>query len=288
MLTKDQKKEIQRFLKTGEYDLYARNWPGGPMLGGRQARIEMAKALVAEVNQRTKGLTLPAIPSFDLEPFVRTKVEPMVKGLFPKDEQEPVLSMLQRSVIFLTPANIDQILTETSGLDTIWKLANMYLCSLNAELLGKKAPRLLGLSEETTCYVSLEYFTHSDRFADFIVHEAAHVFHNCKRETVGLRETRTREFLLNIDFVQRETFAYACEAYSRILNLGESAQARLQLVSELEKTSPPPDDRVDIDRYYSALSAAAVARNGWKKIFDACRDTRKRLSVRDQIAALAR
>lgn len=258
------------------------------MLGGRQAHIEMAKALVAEVNRRTAGLTLPEIPSLDLEPFVRTKVEPMVKGLFPKDEREPVLSMLQRSVVFLTPANIDQILTETSGLDTIWKLANLYLCSLNAELLSKKADRLLGLSEETTCYVSLEYFTHSDRFADFIVHEAAHVFHNCKRETIGLRETRTREFLLNIDFVQRETFAYACEAYSRILDLGHSALDRLRLVSELENTSPPPDGRVDIDRYYSALRAASAARNGWKKILDACLDTRKRISVRDQIAALAR
>jgi hypothetical protein len=55
------------------------------------------------------------------------------------------------------------------------------------------------------------------QFADFVVHEAAHVFHNCKRFTVGLPETRTKEFLLPIDSHQRETFAYACEVYSRIL-----------------------------------------------------------------------
>ena len=38
-----------------------------------------------------------------------------------------------------------------------------------------------------------------------------------ERRTVGLPETRQREWLLDIDFRKRETFAYACEAYSRIL-----------------------------------------------------------------------
>jgi hypothetical protein len=55
------------------------------------------------------------------------------------------------------------------------------------------APRLVGLSEETTCYVSPDYFAEDCPFADFIVHEAAHIFHNCKRATVGLRETRTKD-----------------------------------------------------------------------------------------------
>jgi hypothetical protein len=34
-------------------------------------------------------------------------------------------------------------------------------------------------------YVSPEYFAGSEPFADFIVHEAAHIFHNCKRRMVG-------------------------------------------------------------------------------------------------------
>ena len=49
------------------------------------------------------------------------------------------------------------------------------------------------------------------------MHEVAHIFHNCKRRTLGLPHSRTKEWLLDIAFVERETFAYACETYSRIL-----------------------------------------------------------------------
>jgi len=56
--------------------------------------------------------------------------------------------------------------------------------------------------------------------SDYAIHEAAHIFHNCKREMIGLPATRRREWLLDIDYAKRETFAYACEAYSRILELG--------------------------------------------------------------------
>ena len=143
---------------------------------------------------------------------------------------------------------------------------------MGAELLSDTAPRIVGLSEETTCYVSYEYFTHQDenRFADFVVHEAAHVFHNCKRYTVGLPETRTREFLLNIDFHQRETFAYACEVYSRILELADSRKARLEMLAEVKEEFVPPDDSVDLEKFWTALSAAANARNGWKQILQIC------------------
>jgi hypothetical protein len=71
---------------------------------------------------------------------------------------------------------------------------------------------ILGLSEETTCYVAMDYFRAQKRFDDYVVHEAAHLFHNCKRKTIGIRETRRREWPLDIDYIKRETFAYACEA----------------------------------------------------------------------------
>ena len=73
------------------------------------------------------------------------------------------------------------------------------------------------LSEETTCYVSPAYFGEEDPFADVVVHEVAHIFHNCKRHKAGLRQTRRREWLLDIEFRKRETFAYACEAYACVL-----------------------------------------------------------------------
>ena len=194
----------------------------------------------------------------------------MVNGLFPKAEHASVLNMLEKSVMFLTANNINEILFRTRWLGTAWSLANLYLLSLGAELLGGAAPHIVGLSEEATCYVSYQYFTHQDRFADFVVHEAAHVFHNCKRHTAGLPETKTREFLLNIDFRQRETFAYACEVYSRILKLADNPKDRLKLLAEAKEEFTPPDDSVNLEKFWAALSTATIARNGWKHILQIC------------------
>jgi hypothetical protein len=44
-------------------------------------------------------------------------------------------------------------------------------------------------------------YEEKDPYADFVVHEMAHIFHNCKRRTVGLKQTRKREWLLDIAFV---------------------------------------------------------------------------------------
>jgi hypothetical protein len=124
-------------------------------------------------------------------------------------------------------------------LGTGWDLANIYLLSCSAKLLADDPPLAVGMSVGTTCFVSMDYFRANNRFADFVVHEAAHVFHNRKRHTVGLPDTRRREWLLEIDFIKRETFAYSCEAYSRILELGDSAHARRKLYRELESGPMP-------------------------------------------------
>ena len=213
---------------------------------------------------------MPNVPKLDPHLFTRNKVAPMVNGLFPKAEHASVLNMLEKSVMFLTANNINEILFRTRWLGTAWSLANLYLLSLGAELLGGAAPHIVGLSEEATCYVSYQYFTHQDRFADFVVHEAAHVFHNCKRHTAGLPETKTREFLLNIDFRQRETFAYACEVYSRILKLADNPKDRLKLLAEAKEEFTPPDDSVNLEKFWAALSTATIARNGWKHILQIC------------------
>jgi hypothetical protein len=49
----------------------------------------------------------------------------------------------------------------------------MYLASLGAPSFD--GGHILGLSEETTCYVSLEYSTQKDPFADYVVHEVARI-----------------------------------------------------------------------------------------------------------------
>jgi hypothetical protein len=119
------------------------------------------------------------------------------------------------------------------------------------------------------------HFTETNRFADFLVHEAAHVFHNCKRRTIGLPGTRYREWLLDIEFRKRETFAYACEVYSRVLELAPKVKDRPGLIEECAANFTPGDERVDSDELADILCEAARARNGWKHILGRCAPPRR-------------
>ena len=270
------KNEIDRYLKTGDYDPHFAGWPGDFMDRARRADSELKHALIAEVRRRTASSTpRRAAENVDVEAFTRRKVEPMVRGLFARAEQDTVLRVLERSVVFVTPTNIAGVLTNADWLQTAWQLANLFLASADAELLDPDAPDLLGLSEETTCYVSMKYFDRSGQFEDFLVHEAAHVFHNCKRHTIGLPETRSREWLLDIDFRKRETFAYTCEAYSRLLELGRTPTIRRALLQELANDPVPSEDRVDGNEYADILKEAVSARNGWKRILARCAPRRR-------------
>lgn len=198
----------------------------------------------------------------------------MVRGLFRRDEQDVVLSILERSIVFLTPDRIDAVLRGREFLHSAWTLANLYLSSVGAELLSDDAPRIVGMSEGTECFVTVEYFADTENpFADFVVHEAAHVFHNCKRERVGLRATRRREWLLDVDFRKRETFAYACEAYGRILERAKRPAERSALAEEAARIGPPAES-VEPGEYASILREAAGARNGWRRILAGCAPAR--------------
>ena len=222
------------YLATGRHDAHFDRWDGDLFERARRGTAELKAALVAEIRHRAPRMTTPAeLRDLDPATFARRKLTPMVSGLFPEKEREPVLRMFERSLVFVTPENVERVIAEATWLSTAWEIANLYLGSIGAEPLGGPEHAIVGLSEETTCYVSMAYFTGQERFADFIVHEAAHVFHNCKRRPIGLPETRRREWLLEVEFRKRETFAYACEAYSRILELAKGTNERLALVREL-------------------------------------------------------
>ncbi len=263
--------EVARYLRTGETDPHRAAWSGGGFMErADRAHEDLRGALVREVRRLAEGLTHEPLPQADSVALTRAKVEPMVRGLFPRVEQDVVLAILEKSVVFITSGNIESLLLG-DGFDSLaWTLANLYLASLGAELLGGDAPRLVGLSEETTCYVSPEYFAEEDPFADFIVHEAAHIFHNCKRVTVGLRETRTKEWLLNIDYRKRETFAYSCEAYARVLERAKTPADRRALAKEYGRAVRISEERVDPAEVASIVAEAAAARNGWKVLLARC------------------
>ena len=266
------KQEIDRFLHTGQRDMLNAAWPGAGIVARSQAaNTGLRHALNSAVQSRTRNAAMPdGFDDRDLVAQTRIKVEPMVLGLFPQHEQAIVLDVLARSVIYLTPVNIETVLNSVVDLGTAWRLANLYLMSCDARPLSAEAPQIIGLSEATTCYVSMQYFHGGGRFDDVVVHEAAHVFHNCKRERIGLKATRRREWPLEIDFRMREPFAYACEALSRIYELGDSPQARRALLAEVEAGPMPSDDRVDPAEFIDILRDAVTARNCWKRILQRC------------------
>lgn len=277
--------EVERYLRTGDTDPHHAAWPGqGFMERARRAHGDLRRALVREVHRLAEGLVHPPLPSEDTVALTRDKVAPMVRGLFPRAEQEAVLSTLQRSIVFVTSENIEQLLLGHDYDSSAWTLANLYLSALDAELLDEDAPHLVGLSEGTTCYVSPSYFDEDDPFADFIVHEAAHIFHNCKRATIGLRATRTKEWLLEVEFRKRETFAYACEAYARVLARGGTPSARRAPAAEYGRTVRIADERADSAEVAGIVADAAAARNGWKVILAHCAATSGRRSARAAVA----
>ncbi len=272
--------EVERYIRTGDTDPYLAAWSGGGFMErAHRSHDDLRGGLVHAVKRLAEGRAHRPLPVDDTIALTRRKVEPMVRGLFPKVEQDTVLAMLERSVVFVTSASIEPILLEYGFDSSAWNLANLHLASLGAELLGADAPRLVGLSEETTCFVSPEYFADDDPFADFIVHEAAHIFHNCKRETVGLRETRTREWLLDIEYRKRETFAYSCEAFARILERSRSPAERRRLAHEFAREVRISDDRVDAGEVAHIVQEATASRGGWKVILGRCAPVARARSI---------
>jgi len=265
------REEIERYLRTGDSDPYAAAWQGAFLERHEHARKDLREALVAEVAARSRGK--PAARTGDdrnVAELVRRKVEPMVAGLFRRAEREPVLRLLEGSVVFLTRDRIREVLLEVSWPRTAWNLANLYLASVGAELLDEQAPSIVGLSEDTTCFVSMEYFDDDAPFSDFVVHEAAHVFHNCKRRTVGLPEKPCREWLLDIEYSKREVFAYSCEAYARILERSRSPSERAALAEKYENCLEILDERAEPREVAAIVRDACAARAGWKVILARC------------------
>ena len=58
----------------------------------------------------------------DVTALTRSKIGPMVSGLFPAAEQPQVMAMLERSVVFLHPGNIESVLRSASWPSTVWSL----------------------------------------------------------------------------------------------------------------------------------------------------------------------
>lgn len=126
--------EVERYLRTGDADPYLAAWPGGVIERGHRAHADLRSALIQEVQRLAQGLLHAPVPDGVGVDFTRSKVEPMVRGLFPRAEQDTVLAILEKSVVYVTSATVESILTEHDYDRSAWDLVNLYLGSLGAEL----------------------------------------------------------------------------------------------------------------------------------------------------------
>ena len=280
MVTLAQRREIAHYIATGDDEPAATAWPGNALERAVRQSQALRDALIAEVTRRSRGRRLRT-QAIDPIALTRQRVEPMVRGLFTQVERAQVLALLEASVVFVTPASIDLVLREGSTwLSTTWDIANLYLRSIGAPLLGADAPNIVGLSADLRCFVTVEYLeqpTGAGRnFNDFVVHECAHVLHDAKPERIGLPQRRTRERLVDLEYGKRETFAYACEAFRMIVERASRPRDRRALLDEFVERGVPGDETVDRVELVDILRDALNARNGWKRILARCAEQRRR------------
>ena len=117
--------EIERFLRTGDADMDGWAWPGDFMERGRRQHADLRGALVEEVRRLAKGRSHEPVPANVGVEFTRAKVEPMVRGLFPRAEQDVVLATLEKSVVYVTSETIEPLLMNHDYDSSAWDLANL-------------------------------------------------------------------------------------------------------------------------------------------------------------------
>jgi hypothetical protein len=95
--TPSQKAAIRRYLATGDHQPNIHLWPGQNFLESEiNTHTALRGALIDAFKERTAEVSkLPSVRTGDVSSLTRTKVAPMVGGLFAKSEQAAVMSALE-------------------------------------------------------------------------------------------------------------------------------------------------------------------------------------------------
>jgi hypothetical protein len=196
---------------------------------------------------------------------IRPRVEPMVKGLVQEDWQEVALRELASRTFVLNfrgaKAAMDVELPSCdmeSPWRILWALYGDY--GLKPDDIEMMCDGLAG----DFAHVRWSAYETKDPYSDVIVHETAHLLHYLKPRNFGLHVHRHQERFVDVEFRHRELFAFACEAYSRVVVRGER-KWRLAFAEKMQESafSFPPDQLVEVA---ALVLEAARARNGWRVI----------------------
>ena len=200
---------------------------------------------------------------------IRRRIEPMVKGLVQDDWQEVALRELTARTFVLNfqgarTAMDAELATSFMGTarQILWALYGDY--GLKPERIDMGCD---GVCAGEFAHVTLSAYESKDPYTDVIVHEAAHLLHYLKPRHYRLHTRRGQERFVDVEFRHRELFAFACEAYSRVVLHG-GRKSRIAFAEKMHDGafSFP---RSQVEEVAALVLCAARARNGWSVIREA-------------------
>jgi hypothetical protein len=208
---------------------------------------------------------------------IQQRIEPMITGLVQDDWREVALREITKRTFVLnfqgTLAAVEAELSTCfmgSAWRILWALFEDYGMKPNDIDVGCD-----GLAGDYA-HVRWSAYQTNDPYSDVVVHEAAHLLHYLKPSHYGLQVRRHQERFIDVEFHYRELFAYACEAYSRVM-LHRDRKSRIAFAERIQENafSFPQDEIAEVAKL--VLDAVRV-RNGWRVIRNATvmHTTRKR------------
>lgn len=260
---------IERFLRTG-----VETWDGAGSGRFTPAQFEnntayrrAAKAALRALFDLLANL-LPAEARRALHvapELIRPSVEPMVNGLVQREWQEvAVRELISRTFVlnFRGAKAAMEVELPSCDMESAWRI----LWALYGDY-GLKPNDI-----EMTCdglagdfaHVRWSAYQTKDPYSDVIVHEAAHLLHYLKPRNFGLHVRRHQERFVDVEFRHRELFAFACEAYSRVVLHGPR-KPRIAFAESMKHDafSFPTGQMEEVA---ALVLNAARARNGWRVI----------------------
>lgn len=266
--------QVERFIRTGEFE----DLPYGTVrerldVERREGPI-LRNALLDEVRKRTDRIDRSnSISDLRAREIITARLQPLVKGLLPKAEEQKVLGFLAKSFVVVTGENIETTINSVRP-KMGWLITNGFLKNMGAEPLCADRIYGPGATDEGTAYVSLGvHGSDSNEQApgldDFIVHEAAHLMLMSTRTQVGLPD-KDRKFVLEVEVPKRELFAYSCEFYSRAIAISKRRKDRLKLLSAMGEFVMFGHEYVNRKEVLSLVTAAIQSNDGWWLIRKTC------------------
>ena len=263
---------IERFLRTGE-----ETWEGAGSGRFSLAQFKEDEAYTRAAKtalQNLLDLVAELLPAeAQASPLVspdtiRQRIEPMVSGLVQADWRGVALrEITARTFILNLPGTRMAVEAELSTcfMGSAWRV----LWSLFEDYRLKPDDINVGCDGLAGDYAHVRWSAYQtdDPYSDVVVHEAAHMLHYLKPSHYGFEVRRGQERFVDIEFCHRELFAYASEAYSRVILHGER-KSRIAIAEKMQDGafSFPRAELADVA---ALVLEAARARNGWRVIREA-------------------